>query len=125
MAENRSHPRAPIELRIVYERINAFIADYTKDLSHGGVFIKTTEPMPLGTVFQFNVELPGGAEPLRLTGRVKWVRRGEYAEARGMGVGFVWSSEAERLDFERRVEDIITLALGPTVVDALKRDQEP
>jgi len=114
-SDNRSHPRAPIELKISYQRVNAFFADYTKDISKGGIFIKTDTPLDLGTEFEFQVTLPGEPQALRLIGRVEWISRGEdrsKSAHKGMGISFVWSSDNQRQEFEKVVEQLMLKTLG-------------
>jgi type IV pilus assembly protein PilZ len=50
----RVEPRAPIELKVEYKRINSFFADYTRNISKGGTFIKTTKPLAIGTTSSSN-----------------------------------------------------------------------
>jgi type IV pilus assembly protein PilZ len=40
-SDGRQHARAPIELKVDYKKMNSFFADYTKNISKGGTFIKT------------------------------------------------------------------------------------
>ena len=47
--------RAPIELKVDYKKLNTFIADYTKNISKGGTFIKTDRPLKVGTEFVFKL----------------------------------------------------------------------
>ena len=39
--DRRGDPRQPIELKVEYKRLNAFFADYTKNISRGVTFIQT------------------------------------------------------------------------------------
>ena len=48
MMEHRHHTRAPIELEVGYKRLNSFFAEYTRNISKGGTFIKTKKPLPIG-----------------------------------------------------------------------------
>src|SRR5262249_3836697 len=70
--EGRTHPRAPIELKVDYKKLNSFFADYTRNISKGGTFIKTKKPLPVGTRFLFKLSIPGRAEPFELLGEVAW-----------------------------------------------------
>ena len=44
-AERRREMRAPIELKVEYKRLNSFFADYTRNISRDGMFIKTLKPL--------------------------------------------------------------------------------
>ena len=45
-------------LRVEYTRLNSLFADYTRNISRGGTFIKTTKALPVGTRFIFALCLP-------------------------------------------------------------------
>jgi type IV pilus assembly protein PilZ len=118
VTEHREHARAPIALRVEYKKLNSFFADYTKNISKGGNFIKTKKPLPAGTRFIFELTVPSCGIPFALTGEVVWVGRGDGA-GMGMGIRFVWSDEAARGGFERAVERLMAESLGPVVAARL------
>lgn len=120
--ERRSTFRAAIELSVEYKRLNTFFADYTRNISRGGTFIRTDRPPPPGTEFVLALRIRGLDEPLRLRGRVKWAVRVEDATAdqpAGMGIEFLWSSDDERLETERAVERLMTSELGEALAARL------
>lgn len=108
--DRRAHPRIPIELRVDYPKLNAFFADYTRNISKGGTFVKTAQPLPVGTRFVFRLSVPTLNEPIVLAGEVAWIR--EEGDEPGMGIRFVYSSEEARLSVERLVEDLMAKNLG-------------
>jgi hypothetical protein len=60
----------------------------TDDLSEGGLFVRTDEPMPVGTNLQLRLEADGFGIPLR--GIVRWTRdEDEDGRPRGMGIELV------------------------------------
>ena len=77
--ERRVAARAPIELKVEYKRVNTFFADYTRNISRGGTFIRTDKPLEVGTEFVFALVVPHIGEPLRLKGQVQWVTRTDEA----------------------------------------------
>ncbi len=77
MTEHREHARAPIELKVDYKKLNSFFADYTKNISKGGTFIKTKKPLPVGTRFLFKLGVPSCGDAFEITGEVV------HAEVRG------------------------------------------
>jgi type IV pilus assembly protein PilZ len=123
--ELRINPRAPLRLRIDYDRMNAFFADYTKNISKGGTFIKTTRPLEVGSRCQFALSLPALSEPLLLEGEVVWTLSAELARDReaepGMGIRFVFADEAARHDFEKLVQRMLEESLGPEIARGLLR----
>jgi len=111
-----------IELTVEYKRLNAFFADYTKNIGRGGTFIRTDKPLPIGTDFIFKLAIPKLAEPLRLRGRVQWVvgpGQANDEQPAGMGIGFVYESEAERQRVATIVEALMTEQLGRTLSEKL------
>jgi type IV pilus assembly protein PilZ len=114
--ELRRGPRAPLKLRVGYEQMNTFFADYTKNFSQGGTFIKTPRPLEVGSRCQFTLSLPALAEPLVIEGEVAWTLLPEEALRRGgdagMGIRFLFPDEAARRDFARLVEGMMEESLG-------------
>jgi type IV pilus assembly protein PilZ len=121
----RQSARVPLRLRVDYERMNSFFADYTKNISKGGTFIKTAHPLPIGSRCQFSLTLPALSDPLTLEGEVQWILPADAAQARneepGMGIQFLFRDEAARREFEELVEKMMAEALGPQAARALLR----
>lgn len=119
--DKRGDGRAPITLRVDYKRLNTFFADYTKNISKGGTFIKTTKPLDVGTEFVFVLALPDSGQ-LELTGEVKWViAAGEATEEKpaGMGIQFVFQDDSERRKVEEFVTKLMREALGAQLTSRL------
>ncbi len=116
-AERRDELRAPIELKVEYKRLNAFFADYTKNISRGGTFIKTGKPLPIGTEFLFKLYVPQLDRPLEIHGEVQRivteadVSAGTHEEA-GMGIRFVYGVGIPRDEVLRTVEKLMVESLG-------------
>ena len=105
--------------------MNAFFADYTRNISKGGTFIKTSHPLEVGSRCQFSLSLPALPVPLVLDGEVIWILAAEEAQQSGaepgMGIRFVFADEAGRREFERAIERIMEESLGADVVRRLLR----
>lgn len=113
--DRRRHPRGPIELKVEYKRVNTFFADFTKNISKGGTFIKTTKPLDIGTEFLFKLYVPALEQPLELRGRVKWVVKPEEAEpgdSPGMGIRFLYESDNHQGEVHGKVEKLMIESLG-------------
>ena len=119
VAEHRRDDRAQITLRVDYKRLNTFFADYTRNISKGGTFIRTTKALPIGTQFVFVLSVPAREDSqLRLLGEVKWVvAEGEATEEQppGMGIQFVFDNDADR----GRVEDFVKKLMRDAFGDQL------
>lgn len=125
--ERRGEPRAPIELKVEYKRLNSFFADYTRNISRGGTFIRTDKPLGIGTAFVFRLVVPKLERPLELEGRVQWTVSPEDAtdeQAPGMGIGFIYRDEAERERIAAIVERLMVDSLGPVIYQKLMRRQD-
>jgi type IV pilus assembly protein PilZ len=103
----------------VYQRTNAFIADWARNISKGGIFVETESPFNPGTVFDFQLALPGREDRLRLSGKVKWIQRVATEGLLGMGIQFVWNDRAEQAAFEKTVEELVVENLGQAVYEKL------
>ena len=117
MPEHREHGRAPIELKVDYKKLNSFFADFTKNISKGGTFIKTKKTLPIGTRFLFRLAVPARGEPFQLLGEV--VHAETAGEEPGMGIRFVWDDNRDRAEFEALVQGLMSESLGPVVTQAL------
>jgi type IV pilus assembly protein PilZ len=125
--ERRDEDRAAITLKVDYKRLNTFFADYTKNISKGGTFIRTGKPLEVGTVFVFVLTVPEStpnspAVRLELTGEVKWVVTEDEATAEapgGMGIQFVFQDDADRQRVEKFVSDLMRSSLGDRLTDKL------
>ena len=119
----RASVRAPVRLRVAYERMNSFFADYTKNISKGGTFIKTSRPLAIGTRFVFALVVPALAEPVQLEGEVTWILHADAALAQGedpgMGIRFLFAGEAERRGFEELVARMMEDSLGFEIAQGL------
>lgn len=126
-ADRREHPRGAIELKVEYKRLNTFFADYTRNISKGGTFIKTTKPLDVGTIFVFRLAIPSFEETLDLRGEVRWVvREGEPPpegvdpdHEPGMGIRFIFDDDEERRAIERVVEKMMVDSLGQLLYSKL------
>jgi type IV pilus assembly protein PilZ len=122
--EKREHIRAPIELKVEYKKMNTFFADYTKNISKGGTFIKTDKPLPVGTEFLFRLVIPGLADPVEIKGTVVWINASgavshPEVEELGMGIRFVYRDDAHRRGFESMVEKMMRDSLGDLLFNKL------
>ena len=117
MTEHLQRAPTPIELTIEYRGRNKFFADYTRNISRGGTFIPTKNPLPPGTRFLFRLCVPGATEPLQIGGEV--VEAVAAGEAAGMNIRFIWADAEEFGAFQRAVERLMAESLGPLVTERL------
>src|SRR5689334_23005828 len=91
--QTRRDMRTPITLKIKFKSSNLdqFIERYSVDVSRGGIFIRTKEPLPVGTQLRFEFQLQDASALIAGDGTVVWIREHDPARqgvAPGMGVRF-------------------------------------
>jgi type IV pilus assembly protein PilZ len=129
-SERRTSLRHKIALKVDYKRMNTFFADYAKNISKGGTFIKTDKPLDIGTMFLFRLQVPAQSAPLAFRGEVRWlVREGEPPppgvaadHELGMGIRFVYDDAEQRLALERIVEKMMVDSLGQLIYSRLVKE---
>jgi uncharacterized protein (TIGR02266 family) len=84
----RTDPRYDrrIEVEIVAEGRRQ--VGHSRNISLGGVFVETAEPLPVQTTIQVRFRVSTQPEPIDVTGEVRWVERGGAGQAAGMGIRF-------------------------------------
>jgi len=88
---------------------DTFLFASIANISEMGIFVKTTDPLAIGTKRTLAFA-PPGYEPFKLQGKVAWVNKvrdnGDNPNP-GMGIRFL---DLELPDRERLVEAILTIA---------------
>ncbi len=89
----RQAKRAPVTLKIKFKSatLDQFIERYAVDVSPGGIFIRTKEPLAVGTQMRFEFQLRDATPLITGEGTVVWTRENDPARpaaAPGMGVRF-------------------------------------
>jgi uncharacterized protein (TIGR02266 family) len=106
-SDQRDSPRVPFVLKVDYPDRQAF-SDATENLSSGGLFIQTEQPLQVGTKVPLALSFPGLLDPIEIVGRVAWVRP-EQAGGRGAGVGIAVETE----DHRKRLEKLLSVEAQP------------
>ncbi len=121
-SERRVFERSAITLRVDYKRMNTFFADYAKNISKGGTFIRTAKPLSVGTEFVFVLSLPAYPEQLELKGEVVWTvpeDQGTEEKPAGMGIRFKFENPEERAKVDDFVERLMQDQLGEHLSEKL------
>jgi uncharacterized protein (TIGR02266 family) len=85
---DRRQPRLPISLEVAYRTAGAFLVSYSINLSKGGIFLESAEPLEPGEHVTLRFDVPGAGE-LEVAGVVAWVRQGSRdGLPDGMGIQF-------------------------------------
>src|SRR5687767_8299939 len=80
----RSSPRLPVVLPVTYQSAGELVRDLVLNIGEGGLFIRTSKPLPIGTVIEMAITIEG-VETIQQKGRVTWARG---LPGDGMGVRF-------------------------------------
>lgn len=88
--EKRSSRRVPVSLTAHCRIGNRFVRDPVADLSAGGLFLKTKEPVKEGLPVRVALALPGEEGPrfCTLVGNVARLSRDDKGRIVGIGVSF-------------------------------------
>jgi type IV pilus assembly protein PilZ len=108
--ERRLHERFDVTWSVDCETEETFLYAAITNISELGIFVRTIDPLPVGTQLTLRFVSPDSTESFVLQGKVQWVNT--YRPMRdnpnpGMGVRFVEITPADR---ERLVETIRTIA---------------
>ena len=102
----RQGKRTPVTLKIKFksETIEQFIERYAVDVSQGGIFIRTKEPLAVGTQMKFEFQLKDASPLISGEGTVVWTRENDPSRpaiAPGMGVRFDRLNEGSQSVLEK------------------------
>jgi len=91
--EKRENPRDMSFADLSYEHEGLHFEGRISDLSEGGFYIDTINPVPEGSIITFRFNLPGCRTEGLIAGegRVAWQR-----PLQGMGICFTWLSDEDR-----------------------------
>jgi type IV pilus assembly protein PilZ len=107
--ERRSHDRFDVEWAVDCVAEDTFLYAAITNISAMGIFVKTTDPLAIGTRLTLSFA-PPGYEPFKLHAEVAWINpvrpNGDNPNP-GMGVRFISLHPDDR---ERLVEVIRTIA---------------
>jgi uncharacterized protein (TIGR02266 family) len=96
-----------VSLNVRYKSatVDEFIENHAHDVSRGGIFIKTANPFPSGTLLKFEIRLASDQAVIAGVGRVVWKRDagvlGEHPS--GMGVKFIKIDDPSKVVIDRLV----------------------
>src|SRR3954466_10875635 len=102
----RRADRLQHELLVAYRTVDGFITDWAVNISRGGIFINTRNPLAVGTTVRLIISLPDTAFPFDLSGRVMRVNEFDNPsnQVPGMGIEFMDVDDEKRGRIERFVD---------------------
>lgn len=111
MVEKRRQRRAMAEIRVEYRTVGSFISDYVTNISRGGVFVRTEQPLRIGTRVRLVFSLPGMPFPFDLTGEVRWIQERASREHPERGMGIAFEHIDERI--QKRIQAFVEKHVSP------------
>jgi uncharacterized protein (TIGR02266 family) len=107
----RAFPRHAVRFAVRFATVQDFVLEYAANISAGGVFVQTDNPLPLKTVVRVEMELPGSNELVPARGMVVHRVTAEEAKARGalagMGVQFLDADDNFRDRISAAIDHIL------------------
>jgi len=96
--DTREFIRVPVSLRISYRAGDTRREEYLTTLGENGLFIASSDPLPVGTRIELEGYPVSGGRPFVAGGEVVWSGKPEDKAGAGMGIKFV-----ELLDEQKRL----------------------
>jgi len=102
MQERREEPRAEVEIEVRYRTAQEFLSAYAKNISGGGIYVRTAEPLPLNQAVRLRFSLPGSSHQFDVSGIVVWSNPGSNHSSLPTGMGI------KLVDLDPQARDLIT-----------------
>ena len=107
----RAFPRHAARFQVGFSSNQEFVLEYAENISAGGVFVQTEQPMELESIVTVSLRLPGNEVPVEAKGVIVHcvskedaARIGKHA---GIGVQFLDSSDEFREAIDKAIEHIL------------------
>jgi uncharacterized protein (TIGR02266 family) len=108
--ERRKHQRVPTQILIKYRSADQFFSDYIQNISRGGIFVPTRQPLPENTRLQISFSLPHYGRLITTEGIVVHSVRTDSERAdspAGMGIQFQALSETNQQLIDAYIESLL------------------
>jgi type IV pilus assembly protein PilZ len=89
--DRRKDSRFNVNIKVDYSTQGMFVSNYVTNLSKGGVFIQTDDPLPLQSQINLTFTLPEFNIKIEAKGKVTWtydIKKGTSTIIPGMGIRF-------------------------------------
>lgn len=116
MPDRRIELRAEVELEVHYRTAQEFLGAYSRNISGGGVFVRSQQPLPLNQKVLVRFTLPGITHRFEVHGVVVWASPASTRSSfpSGMGIKFmdVPAEDAKLLEGFVKQTKVVTPAPG-------------
>jgi uncharacterized protein (TIGR02266 family) len=68
--EKRKYPRIEAKIRVTFPTVEELIQEYTRNISSGGIFLKTDQPLDPNATIDLTIQFPEGLGVYTVQGRV-------------------------------------------------------
>jgi type IV pilus assembly protein PilZ len=95
--------RYQVDIPVDYETRDLFLGSRVTNISRGGIFIRTDNPLPVQTEVSLSLHIPEDDSVIEARGRVVWnydVPRDSFHVVSGMGIKFIDLSSDQRTRIE-------------------------
>lgn len=115
IADKQASLRVPSQLQVSFESYGKLRRCLMTNISRGGVFVATPNPLPIGTPFELRIEVAETGETHVLQGEVASVDTGADMKGheQGMGIRFCGLDDAQR--------EIVKRLYGSAFEEAMSR----
>ncbi len=72
MSDRQREGRAEVQFEVRYRTAKEFVSAYSRNISGGGIFVQTRQPLPLNQRVRLRFTLPGIVRPFETNGIVVW-----------------------------------------------------
>jgi type IV pilus assembly protein PilZ len=93
----RRHERADLSLQVQYRTTGSFLVSYSLNLSKGGIFLETTNFLPVGTRLAVRFVIPGADVEVETSAVVMWLRPSVSEDGLPPGMGLRFEQLEDRL----------------------------
>lgn len=101
MEEKRQHPRIKTSVKSEVHSNEGMTFSTSADLSNGGIFISTPEPISVGSNIQLSIKIPD-EDDIEINGIVRWMSdSNEKDDRNGMGIEFSTLSEEQKIQLKK------------------------
>ena len=87
MRERRGEPRVEVDVEVHYRTAREFLSAYTRNVSGGGIFVRTQHPLALNQGVRVRFTLPGITHNFECNGTVVWANPPSSGSALPAGMG--------------------------------------
>ncbi len=107
--QKREHQRYEVTIPVDCSTKHVFVANHVSNISRGGLFLRSDDPLPLNAEVALILRLPEAGQSIRALGRVVWnydLKKGTSRIVPGSGIRFVEMSPADRVMLERYLDQL-------------------